>query len=194
METIIKTFKRRSSATDVLREIGVTPRDYDLFIEAQEGGAVALNISLAKSHVASVALQKGDALANMAATLTKAAPPAPKAKRESKAKTSSAPAWPYPTSDGRLLNANAPKKASPAAPKKASPAAPKKAKKATSAPKEAKRTVTSVARELIVAGKTNAEVWEVLKTEFKLDDGKKSYPAWYRRDCVKRGLIQEPKK
>lgn len=38
----------------------------------------------------------------------------------------------------------------------------------------------STARDLIRAGKTNAEVWEVIQKEFKLDDSKKHYPSWYR--------------
>lgn len=58
------------------------------------------------------------------------------------------------------------------------------------AKKEAARTVSTAARELIVAGKTNAEVWEVIKKEFDLDDSKKSYPAWYRSDCKRKGLIK----
>lgn len=193
MEAIIKTFKRRSSATDVLREIGVTPRDYDLFIEAQEGGTVALNISLAKSHVAKTADQvetakpaRRSALSDIAKTLTTDGPaPAPKPAKKGKAsaKPANSAPWPYPTSS----NFQKAMGTQPATKKEKKAATPK-------APKEVKRTVTSVAREMIVAGKTNEEVWAVLKSEFNLDDGKKSYPAWYRRDCVKRGLIKAPKK
>ena len=57
---------------------------------------------------------------------------------------------------------------------------------------KSERTVSSVARELIVAGKTNAEVWEVISKEFKLDDGKKGYPAWYRSEVKRKGQPAKP--
>lgn len=62
-------------------------------------------------------------------------------------------------------------------------------KKSASAKKPAKRTVTSVVREMIFGGLTNAEIWAAIKEEFKLDDKKKSYPAWYRADAKRRGLL-----
>lgn len=231
METIVKEFKRRSSATDVLRQLGIKPRDYNLFIEPVEGGAVKCQISLAQEHAKKIEGQlseaggKGSAmgaLSQMAATLTteKPAKPAKSEKRE-RSSSPAATAWPYPTSTGALVRATkgvvqastgnrspvlvpkdvaertkelkvvkdrkTPKKGSATPAKKAkTPAEPK-------APKEAKRTVSSVARELIVAGKTNDEVWEALVKEFKLGDEKKSYPAWYRRDCIKKGLIKAAK-
>jgi hypothetical protein len=39
---------------------------------------------------------------------------------------------------------------------------------------------SSVAKELILAGKTNQEVWDVISKQFKLDATKKHYPTWYR--------------
>lgn len=47
---------------------------------------------------------------------------------------------------------------------------------------------SQVARSLILAGKTNAEVWEVIQKKFNLDDKKKGYPAWYRMDLKRRGM------
>jgi len=47
-------------------------------------------------------------------------------------------------------------------------------------------SVASTARELIAAGKTNDEVWVMLKRQFNLDDSKKGYPGWYRADMVRR--------
>lgn len=67
--------------------------------------------------------------------------------------------------------------------------APKSAPKAEKQP-AAKRAVSTVARELIVAGKTNLEVWAVIQKEFDLNDSKKSYPAWYRSDCKRKGLVK----
>lgn len=82
------------------------------------------------------------------------------------------------------------KKAAEKPAKAEKPTASKKAAKTEKPTKETKRTVSSVARDLIVAGKTNAEVWEVISKEFNLDDGKKGYPAWYRADCKRKGLIK----
>ena len=84
------------------------------------------------------------------------------------------------------LKKPAPKAEKPAVEKKA---AAKPAKKET-VKREAARTVSTVARELIVAGKTNVEVWAIIQKEFGLDDSKKSYPAWYRSDCKRKGLIK----
>ena len=54
-----------------------------------------------------------------------------------------------------------------------------------------KRCVSSVARQMVVEGKTNEQIWEVLVSEFKLDDAKKSYPKWYRNEMLKKGFIDE---
>jgi len=52
------------------------------------------------------------------------------------------------------------------------------------------RTVSSVARALVIEGKSNDEIWKVLKQEFKLDPSKKHYPAWYRSEAKRKGLIK----
>jgi hypothetical protein len=39
-----------------------------------------------------------------------------------------------------------------------------------------------------MAGKTNEEVWNVIKAQFNLDDKKKGYPAWYRANLKRKGL------
>lgn len=49
--------------------------------------------------------------------------------------------------------------------------------------------VSSMARDLILAGKTNQEVWDVLKEAFNLDDSKKHYPTWYRCELKRKGLL-----
>jgi hypothetical protein len=58
-------------------------------------------------------------------------------------------------------------------------------------PKAKRGGVSAVARELILAGKTNQEVWAVLKETFGLDDSKKYYPGWYRCEMKRKGLIRE---
>lgn len=52
---------------------------------------------------------------------------------------------------------------------------------------KAEETCSSVARDLIRAGKTNAEVWAVIKEQFQLDDKKRGYPAWYRHQLRQAG-------
>lgn len=40
--------------------------------------------------------------------------------------------------------------------------------------------ISAMARSMIADGYSNQEIWEKLKSEFKLDDSKKHYPTWYR--------------
>lgn len=49
--------------------------------------------------------------------------------------------------------------------------------------------VSAVARELILAGRTNQEVWAVIKEAFSLDDSKKHYPTWYRCEMKRKGQL-----
>ena len=65
------------------------------------------------------------------------------------------------------------------------PDAPKKTK-VQDEPKETRRTVSSAAREHILAGHDNKKVWELLKEEFDLDDSKKHYPSWYRSEMKRK--------
>lgn len=66
--------------------------------------------------------------------------------------------------------------------------APKVEPKAAPAAKgEKKVSCSAVARDLILAGKTNDEVWVVIAEQFKLDQKKRGYPAWYRFQLRKTG-------
>ena len=49
--------------------------------------------------------------------------------------------------------------------------------------------ISATARELILSGKTNQEVWEALKQQFNLGDSKKHYPTWYRCEMKRTGLL-----
>lgn len=49
--------------------------------------------------------------------------------------------------------------------------------------------ISQLARDLILAGRTNQEVWAVLKDSFNLDDSKKHYPTWYRCEMKRKGLL-----
>lgn len=55
--------------------------------------------------------------------------------------------------------------------------------------KKSRRTVSSAAREYILAGHDNKKVFDLLKKEFGLDDSKKSYPCWYRSDMKRKNQI-----
>lgn len=53
----MKTYKRRDSATSVLRKMGIKPCDYGLFI-TKERGAFNCDIDLAKAHLKGLEEQK----------------------------------------------------------------------------------------------------------------------------------------
>lgn len=55
--------------------------------------------------------------------------------------------------------------------------------------KPKKMGISATARELILSGKTNQEVWEVLQQQFNLDDSKRHYPTWYRCEMKRTGLL-----
>lgn len=65
--------------------------------------------------------------------------------------------------------------------------ADKEAKKST---KVGKESVSSVCQQLILAGKTNDEVWTVVKAQFKLGDDKKYYPSWNRSFLKRTGKLE----
>lgn len=254
MTALVKTFKNRSSATDVLRAIGINARDYNLFIEpvTADGGNTmfACKIDLAKSHVGAVEVQKS--APKKKATKSKLVA-AKEAGILTIAETNDAPIergpWPFPKSPtpvkteeppveridagARAMQAiqetlhptnvratgrngstvNVPKEVArqaglhihknssfPTAPKISKDAHKQAQKKAAKGqpvmksvkePKEKKATVSSRAREMIIAGASSDEVWKMMQDEFGLGDDKKSYPNWYRRECVKKGLIKE---
>lgn len=64
-----------------------------------------------------------------------------------------------------------------------------KAEKPAKEPKEKRVTVTQVAEQLILDGKTNDEVWAVIQPQFRLDDNKKNYPSWFRSRLKKHGRL-----
>jgi hypothetical protein len=64
-------------------------------------------------------------------------------------------------------------------------ASKKNAASKKTAAKSARRTVSSVARELILAGRTNEQVFDALHKEFKLAADHRAYPSWYRAQIVR---------
>ena len=72
------------------------------------------------------------------------------------------------------------------------PAETKATKSPASTETKLKRTgISAMARELILAGKTNQEVWAILKETFSLGDNKKHYPGWYRCEMKRKGLLSK---
>jgi hypothetical protein len=61
--------------------------------------------------------------------------------------------------------------------------------KAAKIEKPRRAGISATARALILAGKTNQEVWAVLKDSFNLDESKKHYPTWYRCEMKRKGLL-----
>jgi hypothetical protein len=49
--------------------------------------------------------------------------------------------------------------------------------------------ISATARALILDGKTNQEVWDVLQAKFNLDHSKRHYPTWYRCEMKRTGLL-----
>lgn len=116
-----------------------------------------------------------------------AAKPAKAAKQAKPAK-----AKPQKLGDFRAMFGHSEKPASAVQGKPAKAAAQqsKAAKPAKAAAQQGKRNCSTVARALILEGKTNAEVWAVIKDEFKLSDNKKHYPAWYRSEQKRAGNLK----
>jgi hypothetical protein len=59
----------------------------------------------------------------------------------------------------------------------------------TAAPK--REGISATARALILDGKTNQEVWDVIKEKFNLDNSKRHYPTWYRCEMKRTGRLPQ---
>ena len=178
----IKTFASRDSATSALRKLGISSADYNQFIaKDKDGGKFICDLEAAKKFL-DFKKPSGDgfvdAMKDSVAIKDLKADTHPLAKANSE----SWPSGKKPKAQktfGQQLGAKI--KEVFTEPKAKVPAKPFKS--------AGKRSVSSTARELIIAGKTNEEVWKALQAEFKLGDDKKGYPAWYRADCKRKSLI-----
>ena len=159
MATNLKTCTTRDSATAALRKLGVDKSRYNQFINVTENNKV-------KTFIVDLA----------AAEKSVSHIPIPV----------EPPVLKVPTK-------KAPKATQPESPKiEELKVAPKESKKAVDKPErrgthDRGRTVSSVARELILQGLDNNAVYGKLVDEFKLDETKKYYPAWYRSELRKKG-------
>ena len=83
-------------------------------------------------------------------------------------------------------SAEKPAKVAKAAAEKAEPTE-KKAKVAGA------QSAAALFKELIMAGKlTDDKIFEKVQEKFGLDDSKRSYVAWYRKDLIKKGVEGVP--
>lgn len=60
--------------------------------------------------------------------------------------------------------------------------------------KEKRHTISSLAEELLLAGKSNPEVWTAIKERFKPGDDKKHYPSWFRSRLRRQGKLPKREK
>lgn len=153
----VKIFKSRDSATSLLRKLGIQARDYNFFIEKTTDGQFACQVAKAQAHL----MQLG---ANAAESGVVRAPKTEETKLDAEQKVVAT--RPYSGSDktggNARININA---------------APKKKQLAS---------IANEFRELIKAGKTNAEVWSIMQARHNLPDSKKHYPAWYRCEMTRK--------
>lgn len=83
---------------------------------------------------------------------------------------------PPPVHDAAPPAAQEPKAAAP------TPEKPKRSRRTSPGePKARKPSVSSTVKELCEAGKSNEQIWPVIKERFSLPDEHKWYVAWYRR-------------
>lgn len=56
--------------------------------------------------------------------------------------------------------------------------------------KPKRESISQTARDMILAGKTNEEVWAALQQLFNLDHSKRHYPTWYRCEMRRKGIMK----
>jgi hypothetical protein len=150
----MKTFKRRDSATALLRKMGVARENYNNFINEVDGQfflddeRAALSLQVAAHPVVK---QKIEAMAKPIVDLV---------------------ATPAEEATLPLVRENVQRR--PAIDRSSS---------------ERGATITCVAEQLILQGRTNQEVWEVIQPMFQLDTKKKHYPSWYRSRLIRAGKL-----
>lgn len=140
----VRFYKTRDSATSMLRKMGIKSRDYNSFIDISDDNTYICQVAKAEMYLAS---SKNPIMAEVGN-------PAPEVGQATEAKRVVR----------RTVQAEEPK---------------------------AKRgSVSTTIRELILAGKSNQEIWATLKETFDLDDSKKHYPSWYRCEMRRKGMVK----
>jgi hypothetical protein len=167
-----KTFSSRSSATGALKKLGIQKEDYNRFIIKTSDGKLTVNVQAAVNYIKNL---EAEALA----AKNKATAPKPAAPK---------PAAPVSDKDQlKALAAKAKDKASKVAELAKTKDAEKKAKKSREG------TVSDICRKFIIEDpkRSNADVWALLKKQFPtLPEEHKWYPAWYRSQLRRKGLLK----
>lgn len=155
-----KIYNRRDSATAVLRKMGFKAEDYNNHIHKNDDGTYTLTLAEEKEA------KSAEKFVEKRAVNKELAETATKLSKAANHLTKAA------TTLDEAVH-----KVSDAA----SPEIKVKTKKVG---------ISSVARQLILDGLDNKEVWDVLKKQFNLYDNKKHYPAWYRSELKRGGKIK----
>ena len=165
-----KIYAARDSATSALRKLGIQARDYNFFI-TKVGDKFECKLGAAAAHL--------ESLKN----------PKPINREEVDLRSKIMAEDPNSDLDDCSIDDLREIAAKLGLTKSTS-----KSNRAAKAPKTVKpaaetRSISSVARAMILDGKTNQEVWAAIKEQFNLDDSKKHYPTWYRCEMSRKGLL-----
>jgi len=152
----VRIVKTRDSATAILRKMDIKPRDYDFYIEQPEPKKFIVHVEKAELYMASLKQAKTKLDASKAKIATAQIEAVTEIKKELAQLKLAGTEEIIKLGDPNAKLIEGLKASMP------------------------RVTCASVAKELILAGKTNKEVWEVISKQFKLDSTKKHYPTWYR--------------
>lgn len=206
-----KTYATRDSATALLKKMGVDKANYNLFISKTDGDKFVVNVSAAEAWLNPAAEET--TVEAPAAEETVTEKPAKKAKgdrdnskfqggfrkptyicgccgkrtRETGAGESSCDLCAFCYHEAGLENSLSDGNITQEEFDLEHAALVAKYK---GGPKVKRPTVAGVARELILAGLSNHEVFVKLQEQFGIGDEKKHYPSWYRCDLKRKGLLE----
>jgi hypothetical protein len=161
-----KIVSSRDSATATLRKMGISPRDYNLFIEKLADNKFSVSVHRANNHILNLAKPVDEAPNKVVKVVGK-----PKQKLIS-------------DKDKAAIIASAEKLAK----QRIAKAESREATKVVKAQKE-KSDLPSLQMTIIRAinaGKTNQEIFEQVKISHNLEDRKRFWISWYR-SCMKPG-------
>ena len=180
----IRHYEKRDSATAALRKLGIKKEQYDEYIKMKVVSGVTIyetDLSAAEQYLLDVG-------GTAASTGHPAGPKWPFSEPKGKAP---APKTQLKPEHAKLFDEKISKEAKARPGKNEDPKLVRKTvEKPAKAPKTGPESVSAAMRRLILAGKTNDEVWAEVKKSHKLDDSKKSYPAWYRNQLKKSGQLK----
>ena len=179
----VRHYEQRDSATAALRKLGIKKEQYGEYIKTKVVSGVTVyetDLPAAEQYLLDVGATPGDkhpAGAKWPFSEPKGKAPAPKKQLKPE--------------HAKLFDDKISKEAK-ARPGKSEDPKPvrREAEKPAKAAKAGAESVSAAMRRLILAGKTNEQVWELVKKSHQLDDSKKSYPAWYRNQLKKSGELK----